>query len=134
MQSVQKQVDHKLTAAKAATKTKEQIATEEAKKIKAAAAAAEKELQALLRSTVKQPKLEPGVDPKSVVCEFFKAGVCEKGACVCGENVRAVARRNRAALASRMPRTLRVTTRRPAATSRPTRAALQATSASSATT
>lgn len=80
MQSVQKQVDHKLTAAKAATKTKEQIATEEAKKVKAAAAAAEKELQALLRSTVKQPKLEPGVDPKSVVCEFFKAGVCEKGA------------------------------------------------------
>jgi len=24
-------------------------------------------------------QLEPGVDPKSVLCEFFKAGCCEKG-------------------------------------------------------
>ncbi len=34
---------------------------------------------ALLRGSIKQPKLEPGVDPKSVLCEFFKAGCCEKG-------------------------------------------------------
>ena len=73
------QVDNKLTAAKAAIKTKEQLATEEAKKLKAAAAAAEKEMLALLRASIKQPRLEAGVDPKSVVCEFFKAGACEKG-------------------------------------------------------
>ena len=42
---------------------------------------APQELAALLRAAVKQPKLEAGVDPKSVLCEFFKAGVCEKGAC-----------------------------------------------------
>jgi len=34
---------------------------------------------AIMRSTVRQPKLEPGVDPKSVLCEFFKAGCCDKG-------------------------------------------------------
>ena len=28
---------------------------------------------------IKQPKLQPGVDPKSVVCEFFRAGQCAKG-------------------------------------------------------
>ena len=28
---------------------------------------------------IKQPKLAPGVDPKSVVCEYFRAGVCTKG-------------------------------------------------------
>ena len=79
VKQVTQQVENKILA-RAAPKTKEQIATEEAKKAKAAAAAAEKELQALLRSTVKQPKLGEGVDPKSVVCEYFKAGVCDKGA------------------------------------------------------
>ncbi|KAG1679483.1 hypothetical protein FOA52_011082 [Chlamydomonas sp. UWO 241] len=29
--------------------------------------------------SVKQPKLAPGVDPKSVVCEFFRHGQCTKG-------------------------------------------------------
>ena len=53
---------------------------EEAKKAKAAAAAAAEELRALQRASIKQKPLEPGVDPKSVVCEFFKAGCCEKGA------------------------------------------------------
>jgi hypothetical protein len=37
-------------------------------------------MQALLRASIKQPKLEAGVDPKSVVCEFFKQGLCDKGA------------------------------------------------------
>jgi hypothetical protein len=52
----------------------------EVKKQKEAQAAIEREMAALLRSSVKQPPLAPGVDPKSVLCEFFKAGCCEKGA------------------------------------------------------
>ncbi len=42
----------------------------------------EKELAALMRSSlaIKQPPVPEGVDPKSILCAFFKAGVCEKGA------------------------------------------------------
>lgn len=52
---------------------------EQERKAKEAAEAAEKEMMALMRASVKQPKLEAGVDPKSVLCEFFKAGCCDKG-------------------------------------------------------
>lgn len=38
-----------------------------------------KELASLFAVAVKQPKLQPGVDPKSVVCEFYRAGQCTKG-------------------------------------------------------
>ena len=40
---------------------------------------AKKEAAALFAVAIKQPKLPPGVDPKSVVCEYFRAGVCTKG-------------------------------------------------------
>ena len=40
---------------------------------------AKREAAALFAVTIKQPKLAPGVDPKSVVCEYFRAGVCTKG-------------------------------------------------------
>jgi len=35
-----------------------------------------------MRSSVgiKQPEVPEGVDPKSILCAFFKAGVCERGA------------------------------------------------------
>jgi hypothetical protein len=43
----------------------------------------EKEREALEKSLIKpvavQPKVPIGVDPKSVVCEFFKKGLCSKG-------------------------------------------------------
>jgi len=37
------------------------------------------ELDALLAAAIVQPKVPPGVDPKSVMCEFYKKGKCTKG-------------------------------------------------------
>lgn len=76
MQSVKQQTVANMTVG---SKTSEQLKAEREKKAKEAAAAAEKELAMLLRGTIRQPKLDPGVDPKSVLCEFFKQGCCEKG-------------------------------------------------------
>ena len=39
----------------------------------------QRELASLFAVAIKQPKLQPGVDPKSVVCEFYRAGQCTKG-------------------------------------------------------
>lgn len=63
-QNVQPQVDPSKLAAK---KKKEE---EKAK---------EKELNELFKVAVSQPKVPVGVDPKSILCEFFKAGQCAKG-------------------------------------------------------
>ncbi|KAB5544193.1 hypothetical protein DKX38_012305 [Salix brachista] len=41
--------------------------------------AREKELSDLFKVAVSQPKVPAGVDPKSILCEFFKAGQCAKG-------------------------------------------------------
>ncbi|ONM36620.1 Nucleic acid binding protein [Zea mays] len=41
--------------------------------------AREKELNDLFKVAVSQPKVPVGVDPKSILCEFFKAGQCQKG-------------------------------------------------------
>lgn len=76
MASVKQQTVANLTVG---SKTSEQLKAEREKKAKEAAAAAEKELAMLLRGTIRQPKLEAGVDPKSVLCEFFKQGCCDKG-------------------------------------------------------
>ena len=38
-----------------------------------------KELASLFGMAIKQPKVPPGVDPKSIVCEFFRANQCTKG-------------------------------------------------------
>jgi hypothetical protein len=51
----------------------------EAKKKKDEKEAKEKELQELFKVAVSQPKVPVGVDPKSIVCEFFKVGQCAKG-------------------------------------------------------
>lgn len=50
-----------------------------AKKKKEEEKAKEKELNDLFKVAVSQPKVPPGVDPKSILCEFFKAGQCAKG-------------------------------------------------------
>jgi len=63
-QSVQPKPDAKVNTAK-------QKKEEEKKR--------EKELSDLFKVAVSQPKVPPGVDPKSIVCEFFKAGQCGKG-------------------------------------------------------
>lgn len=41
------------------------------------------ELANLLKSSIVQPKVPFGVDPKSVLCAFFKAGQCSKSADKC---------------------------------------------------
>jgi len=49
------------------------------KEEKAKAEQAKKELEALFKPVVNQPKVPPGVDPKSVLCELFRIGECTKG-------------------------------------------------------
>lgn len=39
----------------------------------------QKELDELFMLTIKQPKVPPGVDPKTIVCEHFRHGRCTKG-------------------------------------------------------
>jgi len=41
------------------------------------------EIDALFRQSIIQPKLGQGVDPKSVLCQFFKMGKCTKAANKC---------------------------------------------------
>lgn len=50
-----------------------------AKKKKEEDKAKEKELNELFKVAVSQPKVPIGVDPKSILCEFFKVGQCTKG-------------------------------------------------------
>ncbi|XP_024024726.1 zinc finger CCCH domain-containing protein 11 [Morus notabilis] len=50
-----------------------------AKKKKEEEKAKEKELNDLFKVAVSQPKVPVGVDPKSILCEFFKVGQCAKG-------------------------------------------------------
>mmetsp|Transcript_1528 Transcript_1528/g.3707 ORF Transcript_1528/g.3707 Transcript_1528/m.3707 type:complete len:434 (-) Transcript_1528:240-1541(-) len=38
-----------------------------------------REMAQLYAEAIKQPKVPPGVDPKSVVCEFYRHGQCTKG-------------------------------------------------------
>lgn len=38
-----------------------------------------RETELLMKTTVQQPKVPAGVDPKSFVCELFKRGLCLKG-------------------------------------------------------
>jgi len=40
---------------------------------------AKREMEALFATTIKQPRVPAGVDPKSVLCEFFRHGKCTKG-------------------------------------------------------
>ncbi|XAR56106.1 hypothetical protein NMG60_11036437 [Bertholletia excelsa] len=68
VQSLQQSVQPKPDASKIAAKKKK----EEDK-------AREKELNDLFKIAVTQPKVPVGVDPKSIVCEFFKVGQCAKG-------------------------------------------------------
>ncbi|KAH8080549.1 putative cytoplasm protein [Filobasidium floriforme] len=64
-------------------KSKEEIAKEkanEAKKKEKEMALAQKKAEAeLFKTALVQPKVPFGVDPKTIMCVFFKAGVCEKG-------------------------------------------------------
>lgn len=41
--------------------------------------AAEQARQEMVPSAIKQPRVPEGIDPKTVVCEFWKHGMCAKG-------------------------------------------------------
>lgn len=67
----QQQVSHKeqrLQDAQAAAKNKKKLEEER-----------QREMNALFAVSIKQPRIPPGVDPKSIVCEFFRHGKCTKG-------------------------------------------------------
>ncbi|XP_072975965.1 zinc finger CCCH domain-containing protein 11 [Typha angustifolia] len=68
VQSLQQSVQPKPDPSKIAAKKKK-----EEEKIR------EKELNDLFKIAVSQPKVPVGVDPKSILCEFFKVGQCTKG-------------------------------------------------------
>lgn len=79
VKSVQAQAKHNVQQHRQVHKTPEEVALEKMRAAKAEQARMEKELQALKRTTIRQATVPPGVDPKSVLCEYFKQGVCDKG-------------------------------------------------------
>lgn len=78
----QKQIKQ-IAQATASAKTPEQKKKEAEKvareKEKAAAEQAKKEAMELLGKPIATQKVPFGVDPKTVVCDFFRKGMCEKG-------------------------------------------------------
>ncbi|KAM1748625.1 hypothetical protein ACFX12_009593 [Malus domestica] len=68
VQSLKQSVELKPDPSKTAVKKKKE--EEKAK---------DKELNELFKVAVSQPKVPVGVDPKSIVCEFYKVGQCAKG-------------------------------------------------------
>jgi len=78
----QKQVQQMQKQATTSGKSKEVLAKEREKELKAQEKEAEekrKKENAELFKPVQVQKVPFGVDPKSVLCAFFKAGTCEKG-------------------------------------------------------
>eukprot|EP00271_Cylindrocystis_brebissonii_P019915 TRINITY_DN632_c0_g3_i1.p1 TRINITY_DN632_c0_g3~~TRINITY_DN632_c0_g3_i1.p1 ORF type:complete len:399 (+),score=142.81 TRINITY_DN632_c0_g3_i1:380-1576(+) len=49
------------------------------KKKREDAAARDKELNDIFKVAISQPKVPAGVDPKSILCEFYRRGQCAKG-------------------------------------------------------
>ncbi|KAH7884338.1 hypothetical protein F5I97DRAFT_1888775 [Phlebopus sp. FC_14] len=79
---VQKQVQQIQAQASVAGKSKETLAKEKEKQLREKAKLEEekrKKEEAALFKPVQTQKVPFGVDPKTVLCAFFKAGTCEKG-------------------------------------------------------
>jgi len=79
---VQKQVAQIQAQAATAGKSPETLAKEKEKELRAKEKADEEKRrkeEAALFKPVQTQKVPFGVDPKTVLCEFFKAGRCEKG-------------------------------------------------------
>jgi hypothetical protein len=55
---------------------KKQQERQTAKERKKAEEAAKREMDELFAMAIKQPRVPPGADPKSIVCEFFRHGKC----------------------------------------------------------
>eukprot|EP00245_Coleochaete_scutata_P014466 TRINITY_DN6167_c0_g2_i1.p1 TRINITY_DN6167_c0_g2~~TRINITY_DN6167_c0_g2_i1.p1 ORF type:complete len:357 (-),score=102.97 TRINITY_DN6167_c0_g2_i1:49-1119(-) len=77
--AVQKYVQQLQSTVNAKDRRAEPDVKEVQKKKKEDAAARERELNELFKVAITQPKVPVGVDPKSVVCEFFRRGQCTKG-------------------------------------------------------
>jgi len=74
-----KQIQHQVaTAGDPRAKKLEQQRLDE-KKRKEEEKRKKAEIDALFKEAIVQPKLGKGVDPKSVLCQFFKQGKCQKG-------------------------------------------------------
>jgi len=79
---VQKQVAQIQAQASQAGKSREALAKEREKELREKSKAEEekrKKEEAALLKPVQTQKIPLGVDPKTVLCTFFKAGNCEKG-------------------------------------------------------
>lgn len=79
---VQKQVAQMQAQAATAGKSRETLAKEREKELRAKEKADEEKRrkeEAALFKPVQTQKVPFGMDPKMVLCEFFKAGRCEKG-------------------------------------------------------
>lgn len=73
-----KQLEAQAKSNKSIEEKRKEALKEQKAKEKAAAEAAKKEAAELFKP-VQSQKVPFGVDPKTVVCEFFKKGICEKG-------------------------------------------------------
>ncbi|ETM46570.1 hypothetical protein L914_08563 [Phytophthora nicotianae] len=76
--NVQKYIQEVTKQVKGGNTRADRIKEQEAKRKKDAKAEQEN-LKSLFAAAITQPKVPPGTDPKSVLCAFFKAGVCTKG-------------------------------------------------------
>ncbi|ETV96290.1 hypothetical protein H310_10460 [Aphanomyces invadans] len=76
VQNYIKQVAHQV---KGTSEREERKKLEEKKAAQAAKIAMEKQMNELFISAIIQPKVPLGVDPKTIVCEFFKQATCAKG-------------------------------------------------------
>ncbi|CAI5730344.1 unnamed protein product [Hyaloperonospora brassicae] len=76
--NVQKYIQEVTKQVVGGTTRADRMKEQEAKRKKDAKAEQEN-LKSLFAASIRQPALPPGTDPKSVLCAFFKAGVCTKG-------------------------------------------------------
>ncbi|XP_048432932.1 zinc finger CCCH domain-containing protein 21-like isoform X1 [Pyrus x bretschneideri] len=74
-----KNVQKYVQTLKQSVQTKPDPSKTAAKKNKEEEKAKDKELNDLFKVAISQPKVPVGVDPKSILCEFYKAGQCAKG-------------------------------------------------------
>ncbi|EQC35022.1 hypothetical protein SDRG_07262 [Saprolegnia diclina VS20] len=76
---VQKYVQQVQHQVKGTSEAQERKKLDDKKAAAAAKEAIEKQMKDLFMAAIVQPKVPLGVDPKTIVCEFFKQATCAKG-------------------------------------------------------